>query len=312
MSPGLPVLGHFPRPIVPDRGESAQKMRKLLEEDIKRSVHVFRVDTGGCNACELEIFASTCPIWDAERIGVRLAASPRHADILLVTGAMTRSMREPALRAYNAVPDPKIVMAYGACGCSGGIFHDYYATWGGAPALFPVDVFVPGCPPTPAGTVYAFALALGLLAQKVAGKHHVEAEGEQAPLKHPKVAKELRVAVEREARRMSGYLQGGQIADDFLGLLGDDGPAGAGLRLGRFLAERKDPRLAEVMNRLFALYVAPAARAGATTAALAQAASVPRLNPGSIRDPRILEIMRQLEEAAPVAAPPGPDGRAQA
>ena len=111
-----------PTPVVPDMSESAARLKKLLLEDLRRSANVFRVDTGGCNACELEIFASVCPVWDAERIGIKLAATPRHADILLFTGTMTRAMREPSLRAYNAVPDPKIVMAYGPVVAPAGSF----------------------------------------------------------------------------------------------------------------------------------------------------------------------------------------------
>jgi formate hydrogenlyase subunit 7 len=293
------IPGHFPTPIAPDMSESAARLRKTLQEDIRRSVHVFRVDTGGCNACELEIYASVCPIWDVERLGIRLAASPRHADILLITGAMTRSMREPALRAYAAVPDPKIVMAYGACGCTGGIFHDYYGTWGGAESVFPVDVFIPGCPPTPAGTVYAFALALGILKQKLSAKHHVEAENERVPLKHPHVATELRIAVEREARRMSGYLQGQHIANAFLGLLGPDGSQAAAYRMGQYLAERNDPRLTEVMHRLYAIYFGPNELGNARQAATTQQLSVINLNPTHQRDPRLPEIMQRLSSADP-------------
>ena len=300
------AMGHFPTPIVPDAGESAAKLRKALYEDIRRSVHVFRVDTGGCNACELEIFASTCPVWDAERIGVRLAPSPRHADILLVTGAMTRAMREPALRAYNAVPDPKIVIAFGACGCTGGIFHDYYACWGGAEALFPVDVYVPGCPPTPAGVIYAVALAIGLLKQKLSAEHHEERPNERVSLKHTNVSSELRISVEREARRMSGYLQGGQIADRFLELLGTEGPAQAAYRLGQYLGEQKDPRLNEIIQRLFSLYLeAGNHRDPGPANTLAQFSTL-QLNPTHRRDPRLQVIMQQLSAAPPATVPAAP------
>jgi hypothetical protein len=170
-------------------------------------------------------------------------------------------------------------MAYGACGCTGGIFHDYYGNWGGPDKLFPVDVYIPGCPPTPAGTVYAFALALGLLTQKLSASHHVEGENERAPLKHPHVAAELRIAVEREARRMSGYVQGQHIADAFLGLLGPDGPQAAAYRMGQYLADKKDPRLTEVMHRLYALYFAPNEQEKARQAAVTQQLSVMKFNP---------------------------------
>ena len=101
--------------------------------------------------------------------------------MLIYTGAMTRSMREPALRAYHAAPDPKIVMSYGACGCTGGIFHDNYCVWGGTDPILPVDVYVPGCPPSPPATIFGFATALGLLDQKLHASHHVAPAGEQAP-----------------------------------------------------------------------------------------------------------------------------------
>ncbi|MCG6450824.1 NADH-quinone oxidoreductase subunit B family protein, partial [Vibrio parahaemolyticus] len=139
---------------------------------IKRSAYVYRVDCGGCNACEIEIFAATTPVYDTERFGIKVVASPRHADILLFTGAVTRAMRAPALRAYEAAPDPKIVVSYGACGCDGGIFHDLYCVWGGTDKIVPVDVYIPGCPPTPAATLYGFAVALGLLEQKMHAKQH--------------------------------------------------------------------------------------------------------------------------------------------
>jgi len=115
------------RQLVPGAIRESDEIAKLKEKlfrDIKRSAYVFRVDCGGCNGCEIEIFASISPVFDAERFGIKLVASPRHADVLLYTGAMTRAMRLPAIRTYNATPDPKIVISYGACGCSGGIFHD--------------------------------------------------------------------------------------------------------------------------------------------------------------------------------------------
>ena len=115
-------------PVVVDN-EVAKAKGKLLS-DIKRSVYVYRVDCGGCNACEIEIFSSITPVFDVERFGIKVVPTPRHADILVYTGAVTRSMRMPALRAYEAAPDPKIIVSYGACGCTGGIFHDNYCVWG--------------------------------------------------------------------------------------------------------------------------------------------------------------------------------------
>ena len=131
-----------PDPVALDAKVAEAKERLL--GSIKRSVYVYRVDCGGCNGCEIEIFATITAVFDAERFGIKLVPSPRQADVLLNTRAMTRAMREPALRAYHAAPDPKIVMAYGACGCTGGIFHDNYCVWGGTDPILPVDVYVPG------------------------------------------------------------------------------------------------------------------------------------------------------------------------
>jgi Ni,Fe-hydrogenase III small subunit len=107
--------------------------------------------------------------------------SPRHADILLFTGAVTRAMRSPALRAWQSAPDPKICISYGACGNSGGIFHDLYCVWGGTDKIVPVDVYIPGCPPTPAATLYGFAMALGLLEQKIHARLPGELDNQPPP-----------------------------------------------------------------------------------------------------------------------------------
>lgn len=138
----------IPVPMTVD--ESIASMKASLLKKIKRSAYVYRVDCGGCNGCEIEIFATLSPLFDAERFGIKVVPSPRHADILLFTGAVTRAMRSPALRAWQSAPDPKICISYGACGNSGGIFHDLYCVWGGTDKIVPVDVYIPGCPPTPA------------------------------------------------------------------------------------------------------------------------------------------------------------------
>lgn len=235
--------------------EQAAKMKGVLLHDIQRSVYVYRVDCGGCNGCEIEIFASITPVFDAERFGIKVVGSPRHADVLVYTGAMTRGMRMPAIRAYNAAPDPKIVVAYGACGSSGGIFHDLYSVWGGADRIIPVDLYIPGCPPTPPATIYGFALALGLLKQKVQAEHYEEAEDEPVPTRFPTVPLDLRVAVDREARRMAGYWHGKRIANQFLEIASRGGSQVVDLELKDLLAREDDPRLAEIMNRLHQLYL---------------------------------------------------------
>jgi len=123
-----------------------------------RSLSIREVDAGSCNGCELEIHALSNPYYDLERFGLRFVASPRHSDVLLVTGPVTRNMREALERTWHATPEPRWVVAVGDCGADGGCFAGSYAVVGGVSAVLPVDVHVPGCPPTPT------ALLRGLLA----------------------------------------------------------------------------------------------------------------------------------------------------
>ncbi|PWC13541.1 hydrogenase [Brenneria roseae subsp. americana] len=235
--------------------EQTQKLKKTLLKDIQRSAYVYRVDCGGCNGCEIEIFAAITPLFDAERFGIKVVASPRHADILLFTGAVTRAMRTPALRAYESAPDPKICISYGACGCGGGIFHDLYCVWGGSDTIVPIDVYIPGCPPTPGATIYGFAVALGLLEQKLHGSDHHQSGNEQAALIHPDVPLDLRILLEREARRMAGYRQGREISDAFLARLENQPLDGLDRRIASWLQEHNDPRLNEIVGQLQQIYL---------------------------------------------------------
>src|SRR5271170_6105783 len=114
-----------------------------------RSLAIRQVDAGSCNACELEIHALNNAFYDIERFGFRFVASPRHADVLLVTGPVTRNMREALERTYRATPDPKWVVAVGHCAVDGGIFAGSYGVVGGVGAVVPVDLHIKGCPPTP-------------------------------------------------------------------------------------------------------------------------------------------------------------------
>jgi len=246
----------------------ASQKQKLLElklkllKQIKRSVYVYRVDCGGCNGCEIEIFAAITPLFDAERFGIKVVGSPRHADVVVFTGPMTRSMRVPAIRAYRAAPEPKVVVAYGTCGCSGGIFHDSYAVWGGADSIFPVDLYIPGCPPTPCATIHGCAVALGLLQQKMKGEHYVEGAGAGAKLKFPEVPIDLRKEIEREARRLCGYWHGKRIAEQYLEFLREKDLQRIEQKLDAFLNAEKDPRLVEVYLKIHRLYVAKMERSG--------------------------------------------------
>ncbi len=236
--------------------EQAGQLKTKLLKDISRSIYVYRIDCGGCNGCEIEIFAALTPLFDVERFGIKVVSSPRHADVLVYTGSMTRSMRVPAMRAYHAAPDPKICVAYGVCGCSGGIFHDLYCVWGGADKFIPIDIYIPGCPPTPAATIYGFAMALGILGQKLKATHHVQGEDEHVLPHYPQVPLELRVDIEREARRMAGYLYGKQIAGKFLELFEND-PKHVEQNVQSYLDQQDDPRLTEIMNHLTQNYRTP-------------------------------------------------------
>ncbi|SQI43982.1 Hydrogenase-3 component G [Leminorella richardii] len=231
--------------------EQVAKLKQTLLKDIQRSAYVYRVDCGGCNGCEIEIFGTITPVFDTERFGIKVVASPRHADILLFTGAVTRAMRTPALRAYESAPDPKICISYGACGCGGGIFHDLYCVWGGSDQIVPIDVYIPGCPPTPAATIYGFAMALGLLDQKLKLPNHVQGVDERPTPLFPTLPSSVRVELEREARRMAGYRQGGDIANQFMTLLTQNAPQPVDERIAAYLEQHDDPRLREIVGRLY-------------------------------------------------------------
>jgi Ni,Fe-hydrogenase III small subunit/NAD-dependent dihydropyrimidine dehydrogenase PreA subunit len=147
----------------PDLEESAARLRERIRGRLGRSLHVRQVDAGSCNGCELEIAATANPVFDLERFGIHFVASPRHADLLLVTGPVTRNMEIALRRTYEATPEPRVVVAVGACGCSGGLFGEgTYASVGGVDRVLPVDVYVPGCPPRPQAILGALLVAMGV------------------------------------------------------------------------------------------------------------------------------------------------------
>ena len=138
--------------------ELACRVEQTSRRRLGRSLAIRQVDAGSCNGCELEIHALNNVVYDLERFGLRFVASPRHADVLLVTGPVTVNMREALERTYAATPDPKWVLAVGDCGRDGGVFAASRACVGGVSAVLPVDLHIPGCPPSPT------ALLRGLLA----------------------------------------------------------------------------------------------------------------------------------------------------
>src|SRR6187399_3275348 len=129
--------------------ELAGSVDLAAKRRLGRSLSIREVDAGSCNGCELEIHALQNAFYDLERFGLKFVASPRHADVLLVTGPVTRNMREALERTYQATPDPKWVVAVGDCAADGGVFAGSYAVAGGVSAVVPVDLHIRGCPPTP-------------------------------------------------------------------------------------------------------------------------------------------------------------------
>ena len=137
-----------------------QQLHQTVLKHFGRALAIRHVDAGSCNGCELEIHACSSPHYNLERLGVRFVASPRHADLLLVTGPVSCNMEVALQRTYAATPEPKLVVAIGDCGCSGGIFGESYASRGKVSNVIPVDVAVPGCPPDPAAIIRGILTAV--------------------------------------------------------------------------------------------------------------------------------------------------------
>jgi Ni,Fe-hydrogenase III small subunit len=156
-------VGLVTEPLVPDGGGTVELMREVeatTRRLLGRALAIREVDAGSCNGCELEIGGLTGPVYDCERFGIHFVASPRHADLLLVTGPVTRNMEVPLRKTYEATPDPKLVVAVGDCAKTCGVFRGSYAVAGSVDQIVPVDAFVAGCPPEPADILRGILSAL--------------------------------------------------------------------------------------------------------------------------------------------------------
>jgi Ni,Fe-hydrogenase III small subunit len=138
-----------PKPATDDALRVGDQLQERIRDILGRALCIRHVDAGSCNGCELEIHALGNPMYNIEGLGIRFVASPRHADLLLVTGPVSRHMEVALRRTYDATPDPKLVVAIGDCGCTGGLFGQNYASVGRVANVLPVNVAVPGCPPSP-------------------------------------------------------------------------------------------------------------------------------------------------------------------
>jgi len=143
-------------------------LKDFFQKLFPKSLWVYHVNVGACNGCDIEVINVLTPYYDAERFGIKLVGSPRHADVLLVCGPVTRQVLPAVKRVYEATPAPKLVFAIGSCACGGGIWHDSYNVLGGAEKAMPVDFYIPGCPPRPEAILYGVAVALGLAPKKAA------------------------------------------------------------------------------------------------------------------------------------------------
>ena len=163
-----PLTEPPPSPIDTAVEELAAELGGVARKRLGRSLSIREVDAGSCNGCELEIHALSNPFYDVERFGIRFVASPRHADVLLVTGPVTKNMREALKRTYDATPNPKWVVAVGDCALDGGCFAGSYAVVGGVSEVVPVDLHIPGCPPTPTAILRSLLALLQHLTAKTA------------------------------------------------------------------------------------------------------------------------------------------------
>lgn len=142
-------------------------IKKLINTGRLKSPWVMHFDCGSCNGCDIETLACLTPVHDVERFGIVNVGNPKHADVLLVSGTVNHRNQIVLKNLYDQMPEPKLVVALGACGCTGGVFHDAYNVIGGIDKVIPVDVYVPGCPPKPEAIIDGVVMALGKLEEKL-------------------------------------------------------------------------------------------------------------------------------------------------
>jgi Ni,Fe-hydrogenase III small subunit/formate hydrogenlyase subunit 6/NADH:ubiquinone oxidoreductase subunit I len=159
--PTVPAAGPAPDPEA-EAARASSEIRRVLG----RSLHLRHLDAGSCNACDWELAALLNPVYDVRRLGIDFVASPRHADGVVVTGPVTRNLETAVRRTVEAIPDPRIVIAVGACAASGGIVGEGYASAGGVDRVLPVDVYIPGCPPRPQAIIFGILVAVGRLSAR--------------------------------------------------------------------------------------------------------------------------------------------------
>jgi Ni,Fe-hydrogenase III small subunit len=158
-----------PAPAPAEDAAAVTRLQQDILRTLGRALAIRQVDAGSCNGCELEIHALGNPYYNIEGLGIRFVASPRHADMLLVTGPVSKHMAIALKRTYDATPDPKLVVAVGDCGCTGGIFGESYASLGRVANVIPVDVEIPGCPPPPRALLAGILAAIGGRAKATSG-----------------------------------------------------------------------------------------------------------------------------------------------
>lgn len=170
-----------PPPSPADEMVVVARLQKAILRTLGRALTIRHVDAGSCNGCELEIQALANPYYNIEGVGIRFVASPRHADMLLVTGPVSKHMAIALKRTYDATPEPKLVVAVGDCGCSGGIFGQSYASLGGVASVIPVDVAIPGCPPPPRALLQGILAAISAYAPPGAAAADLPADQTTVP-----------------------------------------------------------------------------------------------------------------------------------